>query len=216
MEISRCRCKCADAAACGRCALVTQLETEAGPDSDTVDGAMQGRLTATLADREQHSWDVQQDILRFAVEHAAEHSAALGNSCGFLLYGGAGLNSYISEPGLQMVTADFDFTVVASSGDNFVQQVEEMLASVNGALSRPVCELKWPSELEGIATLVIDRRRLVDMKMMEACEFRRICSEYGQPVRAPAAQEGLHDVQWRLRRIWSHCWRQIQSGQAGD
>ena len=91
-----------------------------------------------------------------------------------------------------MRTRDFHFIVVSESSEHFVGQVENLLTCVNRELDRPVCELKWPSELEGLATLVIGRRRLVDMKMMETCRFQQICVKYGQPLRAPPAQEGLH------------------------
>ena len=97
-----------------------------------------GMLTATLgwhSQREQHSWDLQQNASRLAAKHAAEHSAALGNSCGFLLYGGTGLNCYIGLPGLRMRTSDLDFTVVSDSMGHFVGQVQELLSCVNKELT---------------------------------------------------------------------------------
>jgi hypothetical protein len=198
LEIAGRRCKCETVAVCGLSTAVTAENTDAGADTgatvetDTADAVQVGRLTATLVDREQHSWEMQQGVSHLAVKHAAEHSATLGNSCGFLLYGGAGLNSYIGLSGLRMRTSDFDFIVVSESSEHFVGQVENLLTCVNKGLDRPVCELKWPSELEGLAALVVGRRRLVDMKMMETCRFQQICVKYGQPPRAPSAQERLH------------------------
>ena len=106
LEIVGRRCKCETATVCSLSAAVTTEDTDTGAntgatvETDTADAVQVGRLAATLADREQHSWSMQQGVLHFVVKHAAEHSATLGNSCGFLLYGGAGLNSYIRLSGL--------------------------------------------------------------------------------------------------------------------
>jgi hypothetical protein len=104
-----------------------------------------------MGDRSKYCWDNQTDAESMAVKYAAEHPAAhtdTGTAAGFLLYDSRGLNAHIGLPGLRARASDFDFSVLAGSRKQFVEQASAMLNFVNVHLSRPMAELQYPPDLE--------------------------------------------------------------------
>ena len=56
-----------------------------------------GQVNVFGQDREraEHVWSTRQDAVALAVQYAAKHAATESSKCGFLLYGGRAINSYI-------------------------------------------------------------------------------------------------------------------------
>ena len=69
----------------------------------------------TSMPREQ-AWLASQAATTAVLEHAASHGASsLSCVTEMILYGARALNCYMSHPGLQLQTRDFDFKVPATS-----------------------------------------------------------------------------------------------------
>jgi hypothetical protein len=124
------------------------------------------------AERGEHAWMAQQSAVALAVKYAAAHAITEGCKSGFLLYGGRALNSYIGLRGLQMRSDDFDFKVVSVTRAGWVEQVQLLLDAVNTGLGKPLCDLRWPAELEHMAAFVVARRRKLDLMWMPTMYLR--------------------------------------------